>query len=101
LKVALPRRVQTSDRQLNEIQDSVTATLRPMVTFEELLGVVLGEVTLTTTPQTLVHGLGRAPIGWRVIDKRDAGDPYRTDWDERTISMRVASGTARVTLWVW
>jgi hypothetical protein len=101
LKIAMPRRVQSGDRALNSVQDATADALRPVLSFEELNGSRMDEVTLTTTAQTLAHGLGRTPIGWRVIDKIDAGDPYRTAWDERTISLRVASGTCRVTLWVW
>jgi hypothetical protein len=56
---------------------------------------------LTTTPLAIVHGLGRAPIGWRLIDKTGAGDPYRTAWDDRTISIRVASGTLTCSIRVW
>jgi hypothetical protein len=96
-----PRRVQSPDRLLNDVQDSVTQALRPVLQFEEHAGQRIDDLTLTATPLQISHGLGRCPIGWRVVDKTSAGDPYRTAWDERTITLRVASGTLGCDVYIW
>ena len=101
MKIPVPRRVQSADRLLNDVQDATAYVIRQIVQFEELAGVRLNDVALTTTAQTFSHGLGRCPIGWRVVDKTAAGDPYRTAWDERTISLRVASGSITCDIFVW
>jgi hypothetical protein len=36
-----------------------------------------------------------------MTDKIDAGDVYRTAWDNKTITLRTASGTVRGDLFVW
>lgn len=100
MRIRVPGRVQ-SDRIVQQVQDGVIATLRQVAELEEICGVDLRGLTLTTTPLAIVHGLGRRPIGWRVIDKTTAGDPYRTDWDDRTLTMRSASGTVVCDLRVW
>jgi hypothetical protein len=87
--------------EAQRVQDAIHATLRQVADLEEIVGVDIRGISLTTTPLAIVHGLGRAPIGWRLIDKTGAGDPYRTAWDDRTISIRVASGTLTCSIRVW
>lgn len=100
-KIQPPIRVQTGDRLLNAVQDAILLPLRQVLDFEELKGASLVSLTLTTTPSTISHGLGRRPIGWRVTDKTTSGDVYRTAWDERTISLRSAAGSVTCDVWVW
>lgn len=100
-RLPAPRRVQSTDRALNDVQDAVHHTLRDVVRFEELVGQRINDVVLTTTPLDIAHGLGRCPIGWRVVDKTSAGDPYRTAWDARTISLRVDAGVMTCDLYIW
>lgn len=100
MKIRLPGRVQ-GDRLLQQAQDAIHATLREVSDLEEIKGVAIRGLTLTTTSQALAHGLGRRPIGWRLIDKTTSGDAYRTAWDDRTISLRAASGTLSCDVWVW
>lgn len=96
-----PRRIQSPDRLLNDVQDSIAQCLRGILQFEEFAGQRIDSLTLTTTALQISHGLGRCPKGWRIVDKTAAGDVYRTAWDERTISLRVASGTLVVDLYIW
>lgn len=96
----MPGRVQ-GDRLLNAAQDAIYSTLREIAQHEQIKGVAIRGLTLTTTSKTIVHGLGRCPIGWYVMDKTTAGDAYRTAWDDRTISLRAASGTLSCDVWVW
>jgi len=99
-KVPLPKRVQGS-RDLNDAQDAIGETLRRVVYHEQLTGQAVQNLSVTSTGVAISHGLGRTPIGWYLTDKVDAGDVYRTDWDNRTITLRTASGTVRGDLFVW
>lgn len=96
----MPAKVQ-GDRLLNQAQDNIGSTLREFARFEEFGGTTVRGLTLTTTAQTIAHGLGRRPIGWRVVDKTTSGDVYRTAWDERTVSLRAASGSVSCDVFVW
>lgn len=100
-RVSMPKRVQSTSRDLNDAQDAIAATLRDVTRFDELDGATARGVTLSTTPVGIAHGLGRMPIGWRVIDKLDPGDVYRTAWTDRTVTLRTAAGSVRCDLYFW
>jgi hypothetical protein len=53
--------------EAQRVQDAIHATLRQVADLEEIVGVDIRGISLTTTPLAIVHGLGRAPIGWRAI----------------------------------
>lgn len=99
-RIQPPQRVH-GERVIQLVQDSIHRVLRDVCQHEQLTGVMVRGVTLTTTPQTIAHGLGRQPIGWSLSDKQDAGDVYRTAWDERSISLRTAAGTVRGDFFIW
>lgn len=99
-RIPLPRRVH-GDRGLNDAQDAIGETLRRVVAHEQLTGRAVQSLSVPSTGVSISHGLGRTPIGWCVTDLLDAGTVYRTAWDGRTITLRSASGTVRVDLFVW
>lgn len=99
-RIPLPRRVQ-GERALNEAQDAIGETLRQVAYHEQLTGQAIQSVAVPSTGVSVSHGLGRTPLGWYVTDRLDAGDVYRTGWDARTLTLRSASGTVRVDLFVW
>lgn len=101
MRLPAPRRVQSDRRDVNDLQDATQHTLRDVVRFEELSGQRIDDLVLTADPQQISHGLGRCPIGWRLVDKRSAGDVYRTAWDGRTLSLRTDSGTVICDLFIW
>lgn len=101
MRVNLPAKVQSPDRLLNQAQDNIHATLRQIAQHSQLTGQRVEGVTVTATGVDISHGLGRTPTGWYVTDKLDAGDVSRTAWDSKTITLRTASGSVRVDLFVW
>ena len=101
MRLPLPKRVQSSDRLLNDAQDAIRETLRQIVEHEQLAGRTVQSVQVTSTGTSFAHGLGRTPIGWTLTDKTGAGDVYRTAWDARTVTLRTASGSVTVDVFVW
>lgn len=99
-RVTLPQLVQ-GDRLLNDAQTQIHGTLRQVAQHDQLTGQAIQSVPLSTTERAVSHGLGRTPIGWYVTDKSGAGDVYRTAWDSKTLTLRTASGSVTVDLFVW
>lgn len=60
------------------------------------------ELSVSTTPVSVDHGLGARPAGWLVLRTQGASPVAlaETASDERSITL-VASATATITLWVW
>jgi hypothetical protein len=100
-RIPLPKKVQTSNREVNELQDAIGETLRRIAYHQQLTGQWIQTVSVPATGVDVAHGLGRVPIGWQLTDILDGGTVYRTSWDNRTITLRSVSGTVRVDLYVW
>lgn len=100
-RVPLPRRVQSANREINDVQSAIGDTLRQVVAYEPLTGVRIQSVAVPSTGVAVSHGLGRVPIGWQVTDLLDHGTVKRTAWDSKTITLASNSGTVRVDLMVW
>lgn len=100
-RVALPRRVQSANREVNDVQSATGDTLRAIVAHEQLTGAHIQSVSVPSTGVTVSHGLGRVPLGWYVTDLLDHGTVKRTAWDSRTITLESNSGTVRIGLFVW
>jgi hypothetical protein len=58
------------------------------------------EVSVSTTATKFNHGLGVQPLGWMVLDKTSGIDVWRTDWDDKTITLD-ATGSASIKVWVF
>ena len=100
-KIPLPHRVQSTNREINDVQDAVAETLRRIVHNDQLSGQRVATVSVTSTGTEISHGLGRTPIGWYVTDILDHGTVRRTAWDSRTITLESNSGTIRCDVFVW
>lgn len=61
-------------RVLSELQ----SYLRPWKTFT---------VSLSTSSTTILHTLGRQPIGWVIVDKTGYGDVKRVSWSDTEIKV--------------
>lgn len=48
------------------------------------------EVSIPDSVDTkILHGLGRIPRGWRIIDQKTGGDPERVAWDATSITLNI------------
>ena len=64
------QRVQSSDRELNQVQSNISFALAPIVTNPAVFGILLTGQALIAGATTLNHGLGRALQGWIVVRQR-------------------------------
>lgn len=98
-----PRTVSTerrADLRVRELSRGVEALQSaPIAT-----GVLVADVTLTTTPQRVTHGLGRAPVGVFMV----AGQTGAFDivWSQDTnparfFQLAASAGTPTVSVWVF
>lgn len=55
---------------------------------------------LTTGSNLVAHGLQRQPDGWIVADRDSAATIYRTDWDDKNLTLQ-AGANCNVQLWVF
>lgn len=95
-----PPRVHTGGSEIDRAFDLHRQAFSDAFRFEELRGARLDGVTIDTSDTVVAHPLGRSPMGWRLVDKRGAGDVYRISWNERTLTLRASVGVD-VDLWVW
>lgn len=115
------KRVQTSDEDLNRVQDSILPTVNALRACPILDGRLVEtetdsngheiEIVLTTTPKNVAHKLGRAYRGWWVTDRNaDArvwvdpptGTPSVDPNPDHAKFVRLdASATVTVRLWVF
>lgn len=69
-------KVNTSDKELNQIQDNLVRTLNPVIETPILGGTLLQSVALVTGSNVINHKLGRKLIGWVVSRQRSAANIY-------------------------
>lgn len=95
------RKVQTSDRDLNLVQDNVKASLDSLATIPLLGGKLLSQCTLATGSNNVPHGLGRNYVS-ALCGLPSAGSlttatsPDRSKW----ITV-IASAPCTADLFVW
>ena len=70
-------RVQTENREVNQLQSNIISSLQPLLTNPITAGRVITNVTLSAGSVTTInHGLNRTLTGWFVIRKRATADIY-------------------------
>ena len=98
------REINSSDRELNELQLRLRRVLAPVTGATVLDGVLIESVALSATVNNVAHGLGRAYRGWIVTD-RDANQTVYRDGtstaDPVLFLPLLAGGAVTVDLWVF
>lgn len=94
------RKVKVSDRELANVQDQVASVLVPLSKNALIDGVQIDGVVLTTSGAVVDHLLKRQPLGWFIVDQNAAATVYRSDWNDRNISL-ISSATVTVSLWIY
>jgi hypothetical protein len=88
---------------IQEMQTRWASILNPIIANPILNGIELDNVQLTTGTNVINHRLSRQMQGWFVTDINAAITYYRPDtspFNKTTLTL-VASGPARVNLWVY
>jgi len=72
----IPSLVQTTDRNINQLQQNILQALRPIIQNPIANGSVLVGQSLVVGNNTINHGLGRALQGWIVVGISGASTIY-------------------------
>lgn len=70
------RKIVTTDKDLNSVQDSIGQILNQVTKVPVIDGVLLTGLKITTASQKFNHQLTRIPRGFFVVNKTAAGDIY-------------------------
>lgn len=92
-------------RNLRHIQDSVIASVNPLLTTPLVDGRTLTGVSIASTATAVNHGLGRLPLGWIVITNSSSGVVFEATADRLARTDKqlrlTASAATVVDLWVF
>jgi hypothetical protein len=69
-------KVQTQDRELNQVQQNLVRSLTPLLSLSLLNGVILSGIVLASGDNTVSHTLGRTLTGWFLVRKRGTAVIY-------------------------
>jgi len=70
------RRVQTQDREVNQLQSNVAEVLDPIAALPVINGNILTNVALLAGDNSINHKLGMRLTGWIVIRQRAAAEIF-------------------------
>lgn len=94
------KRVVTTDRTLQAIQDNVDQALSLIQATPFQGGTLLTSVALQTGSTQIAHTLSRQPRGWVIVDINAAVTVYRTAWDAKFLTLQSSAG-ATASIWVF
>lgn len=78
--------VATEDETLNRVQQNIRLAVDPL-SRDLMLNRSLVSAQVTTSTVTVLHNLGRQPIGWFLVDKDADARVWRTAWTSTTITL--------------
>lgn len=94
------RTLQLDDEKLSRFQGNVQDALQQVTKSPLLDGNLVEGISLVSGSDNLVaHKLGRVPRLWFVVDKNANAVVWRTNWDNKLITLKCDSNV-NVTLWV-
>lgn len=99
------KKVQTTDKDVNKLQENIGLVLEPVLQSSIIDGVLLRNLALSSSSTTLIeHKLGRKPLGWVLVRKRAQSDVWDTQDSNELQSSTLAlncSSDVTVDLWVF
>lgn len=93
--------VQTEDRNINQLQQYIAQTVRPLLTNPFLSGNILIGIQLVNGVTTIPHGLNRMQQGWSVVDSNAAVTPFRTQPFNANNLVLTSTAAATVNIYVF
>lgn len=91
--------INTTDKDLQKIQDNVTIAVTTIETKPFMGGVLLEAVTLASGSNQIAHTLQRRPRIWVICDSTAAATIYRTASDSNFLTLQ-SNAACTVSLWV-
>jgi hypothetical protein len=96
--ISIPR-VQSQDREINQLQNNIINGLAPVISLPFVGGVILSGVQLTAGQTTVQHGLNRNLIGWIVIGQNAQASVWDSQDSNKTPNQTlVLNASAQVTV---
>lgn len=97
----LPTRGTDQDRSwISRAVQTLADRLREVRRKPLLNEAIISDIVVTTAEAQFIHGLGHVPTGWIVVDQDNGSNVWRTEWTDRTISLK-ASASTTVTIMVF
>jgi hypothetical protein len=93
------RKIDIDDKEISRQFNYVELFLNQLSVLNFLRGSLI-EADVSTTAKAFNHKLNREPVGWIIFDKTTNANVWRTDWDERTITLD-SSATSSLKVWVF
>jgi len=95
-------RLQTSDPELNQVQDNFIRRVNPALAAEILDGRMVTGVSVATSATNVNHGLGRAYRGWIVVGNNTDCRVWSPSTSDTTkIIVLQSSAATTLSLWVF
>lgn len=89
-----------SETDLSRLMANLKEWTNQVTPLEILQGRLIEDLAVTTTATAFVHGLGRTPRGWIIVDKTADVRVWRTAWTSTKITLD-SSGSATIAIWVF
>lgn len=100
---AIPK-VQTDDRNINQLQTNINTALNPILSNPINSGTILNSISLTSGSNTINHGLNKKLQGWFIIGINGVSSIYDTQSSnsspDKTLQL-VSSSNVSVNVYVF
>lgn len=94
------RQINTSDRELQLIQDNIEKAIGEVINMALLNGRLVTAVDLASGNTSVEHKLDRVPQGYIVTDKNNAATIYTTSKDSKYLVLN-SSAACTVSFWIF
>jgi len=97
-------RMQTEDREINQLQVNILSVLNPLLQNPLLSGTLIDGITLASGANTIFHGLGRPLRGWIITRRSTAATLFDTQASNTAPQLTLnltSSGANVVSLYVF
>lgn len=99
------KRIQSTDRVVNQMQDNIEQVLRRIISSAILSGQLIEDVDIVTGTEKVVnHGLGRELRGWFIV-RQNANANLWDSQATNTLSNKTlilnSSANVKISLWVF
>lgn len=94
------QKVQSKSQEIQQLQSNVQRAIEPLLKCLLTDGVLVQDVSLSSSPTKVSHNLQRKINGWLVVDINANEKIWKTTSDERFITL-TASGSVTCSLWIF
>lgn len=101
MKARAYQKIHTGDRVLDKMQSNVEDAVSQAIKAVLLNGILLSDLSLSTTQSTVNHKLGRTPIGFFVVGNNAAAVVYSSGASDDLNLYLKSSASCTASLWVF